>query len=47
MQLSNQLKVMYKTDSVNPQVQILTDHFLRALDSCGPFEVKLTKRSPA
>ena len=28
MQLSNQLNLMYETDSVNTQVQILTDNFL-------------------
>ena len=35
MQLSNQLNLMYETDSVYTQVQILTDNFLRALDSCS------------
>ena len=40
MQLSNQLNLMYETDSVDTQVQILTDNFLLALDSCAPFEVK-------
>ena len=47
MQLSNQLNLMYETDSVDNQVQILTDNFLLALDSCAPFEVKLIKRPPA
>ena len=47
MQLSNQLNLMYETDSVDTQVQILTDNFLLALDSCAPFEVKLIKRPPA
>ena len=47
MQLSNQLNLMYETDSVDTQVQILTDNFLLALDSCAPFEVKLIKRQPA
>ena len=32
---------------VDTQVQILTDNFLLALDSCAPFEVKLIKRPPA
>ena len=40
MQLSNQLNLMYETDSVDIQVQILTDNFLLALDYCAPFEVK-------
>ena len=31
MQLSNQLNLMYETDSVDTQVQILTDSFLLAL----------------
>ena len=44
MQLSNQLNLMYETDRVDTQVQILTDNFLLALDSCAPFEVKLIKR---
>ena len=35
---------MYGTDSVDTQVQILTDNFLLALDYCAPFEVKLIKR---
>ena len=47
MQLSNQLNLMYETDTVDTQVQILTDNFLLALDSCAPFEVKLIKRPPA
>ena len=47
MKLSNQLNLMYETDSVDTQVQILTDNFLLALDSCAPFEVKLIKRPPA
>ena len=48
MQLSNQLNLMYETDSVNTQVQnILIDIFLQALDSCALFEVKLIKRLPA
>ena len=38
---------MYETDSVDTQVQILTDNFLLALDSCAPFEVKLIKMPPA
>ena len=38
---------MYETDSVDTQVQILTENFLLALDSCAPFEVKLMKRPPA
>ena len=38
---------MYETDSVDTQVQILTDNFLLALDDCAPFEVKLIKRPPA
>ena len=46
-QLSNQVNLMYETDSVDTQVQILTDNFLLALDSCAPFEVKLIKRPPA
>ena len=41
MQLSNQLNLMYATDSVDTQVQILTDHILLAQDSCAPFEIKL------
>ena len=41
MQLFNQLNQKYETDSVDTQVQILTDKFLLALDSCAPFEVKL------
>ena len=28
MQLSNQLNLMYETDSVDTQVEILTDNFL-------------------
>ena len=45
MQLSNQLKLMYETNSVNTQVQIiLTDNFLLALNACAQFEVKLIKR---
>ena len=47
MQLSNQLNLMYETDSVDTQVQILINNFLLALDSCAPFEVKLIKRPPA
>ena len=47
MQLSKQLNLMYETDSVDTQVQILTDNFLLALDYCAPFEVKLIKRPPA
>ena len=47
MQLSNQLNLMYETDSVDTQVQILADNFLLALDSFAPFEVKLIKRPPA
>ena len=47
MQLSNQLNLMYETDSVDTQVQILTDNILLAHDSCAPFEVKLIKRPPA
>ena len=47
MQLSSQLNLMYETDSVDNQVQIRTDNFLLALDSCAPFEVKLVKRPPA
>ena len=47
MQLSNQLNLMYETDSIDTQVQILTDNFLLALHSCTPFEVKLIKRPPA
>ena len=47
MQLSIQLNLMYETNSVGTQVQILTDNFLLALDSCSPFEVKLIKRPPA
>ena len=47
MHLSYQLNLMYETDSVDTQVQILTDNFLLALDSCAPFEVKLIKRAPA
>ena len=42
---SNQLDLIYETDSVDTQVQILTDNFLLALDSCAPFEVKLIQRS--
>ena len=38
---------MYETDTVDTQVQILTDNFLLALDSCAPFIVKLIKRPPA
>ena len=41
MQLSNQLNLMYETDIVDTQVQILTDNFLLALVSFAPFEVKL------
>ena len=47
MQLSNQLNLMYKTDSVDTQVKILIEIFLLALDSCAPFKVKLIKRPPA
>ena len=47
MHLSNQLNLMYETDNVDTQVQILTDNFFLALDSCDPFEVKLIKRPPA
>ena len=47
MQLCNQLNLMYETDNVDPRVQILTDNFLLAQDSCAPFEVKLIKRPPA
>ena len=47
MQLSNQLNLMYETDNVDTQVQILTYYFLQALYSCAPFEVKLLKRPPA
>ena len=43
MKLSNELNLMYETDSVDTQVQILTDNFLLALDSCALFEVKLIK----
>ena len=43
MQHSNQLNRMYETDSIDTQIQILTDIFLLALDSCAPFEVKLLK----
>ena len=45
VQLSNQLNLMYETDSVYT-LQILTDNFLLALDSCAPFEVKLIKIPP-
>ena len=38
MQLSNQMNLMYETDSVDTQVQILTDNFWLALDSCAPLE---------
>ena len=38
---------MYETDNVDTQVQILTDNFLPALDSCAPFEVNIIKRAPA
>ena len=47
MELSNQLNLMYETDSVDTQVQILTDNFLLALDSCAPLEMKLIKIVPA
>ena len=47
MRLSNQLNLMYETHSVDTQVQILSDNFLLALDSCAPFEVKLIKSPPA
>ena len=47
MQLSNQVNLVYETDCVDTQVQILTDNFLLALDSCAAFEVKLIKRPPA
>ena len=47
MHLSNQLNLMYETDSIDTQVQILTDNFLLALDSCAPVEVKLIKRPSA
>ena len=47
MQLSHQLNLMYETDSLDTQVQILTDNFLLSLDSCAPFEVRLIKRPPA
>ena len=30
---SNQLNLMYETDSVDTQVKILSDHFLLALES--------------
>ena len=38
---------MYEADCVDTQVQILTDNFLPALDSCALFKVKLIKRPPA
>ena len=38
---------MYETDSVDTQVQILTENFLLALDSFAPFEEKLMKRPPS
>ena len=44
MQLSNQLNLMYDTDSVNTQVQMQTN-FLLALNSCAPFEVRLIKKA--
>ena len=44
MQLSNQLNLVYETDSVDTQVQMLIWNFLLALDSCASFEVKLIKR---
>ena len=47
MQLSNHLNLMHEADGVNTQVQILTDNFLLALDSCAPFNEKLMKRPPA
>ena len=47
MQLSKQLNPMYETDSVDTEVQILTDIFLLALDYCASFEVELIKRPPA
>ena len=47
VQLTYLLNLMYETDSVDAQVQILTVNFLLALDSCAPFEVKLIKRPPA
>ena len=47
MQLPNQLNQMYETDSVDTQVQFLTDNFWLALDSYAQFGVKLIKRQPA
>ena len=47
MQLSNQLNLKYETYTVSTQVQILTDNFSHAIDSCAPFVVKLMKRPPA
>ena len=47
MQLSNQLDLMYETDCVDTQVEILTDNFLLAVDFCAPLEVKIIKRPPA
>ena len=47
LQLSNQQYLMYETDIVDTQVQILTDIFLLALDICAPFEVKLMEQPPA
>ena len=38
MQLSNQLNLMYGTDSVDTQVLILLENVLPALDSCAPFD---------
>ena len=38
---------MYETDSVDAQEKILTDNFLRGLDSCAPFETKLINKPPA
>ena len=35
---------MYETYSVDIQVQILTENFLLAQDSCAPFEAKSIKR---
>ena len=45
--INRTLCMKLRVPRLNTQVQILTDNFLLALDSCAPFEVKLIKRPPA
>ena len=37
IQLSNNVDLMYETDSVDSQAKTLTENFLIALDTCAPF----------